>query len=157
MASKEIKTGRLYGVIAPILPDGRFVKCEPVFVDFWNLKDPSDYYIGVKFDSDKHLSKKSGISHFEKIDISTYGKKVFLPASRNKINDGKKYFIAFQPTKNYTRGEFKNYYDFPSVSATTQDRYYSYVVNVGILFPNKFVTLIANRELSEEYLQSAIQ
>lgn len=155
--AKKIKFGRLYGVIAPILPDGEFVKCEPVFVNTRNPQNPSDYYLGVKkIHKTSILSEEVGISHFERIDITTYGKKVFLPASRNKINDGKQYFIAFQPSKNCTKACLRNYYICPEIAAG-QDEYYSHILNVGILFPNKFVALIATEELSEEYLQSAIQ
>lgn len=147
-----IKLGQLYGVISPILPDGEFVKCEPVFVDFWNSKNPSDYYLGAKSD----VYKDAGILNFEKVDISIYGDKVFLPASRKKINDGKKYFIAFQPTKNRTSPTFRDYYNFPTIKAVDEP-YYSHILNVGILFPNKFVAIISKRELSEKSLLSAIR
>lgn len=100
-ASDEIRAGRLYGVITPILPDGEFVKCEPVFVDCWGSKKTSAYYLGIKPTPHEQFSK-SGISHFERVDINVYGNEVFLPASRKKINDGKEYFIVFQPTKNHT-------------------------------------------------------
>ena len=39
MANK-IETGRLYGVISPILPDGEFVKCKPIFIDYWAYNHP---------------------------------------------------------------------------------------------------------------------
>ena len=148
----NIKLGQLFGVISPILPDGEFVKCEPVFVDFWNSKNPSDYYLGAKSD----LYEDAGILDFKKVDINVYGDKVFLPASRKKINDGKKYFIAFQPTKNYTKPSLQNYYVFPTIKLVDEP-YYSRILSVGILFPNKFVAIISKRELSKKTLLSAIQ
>ena len=86
MANK-IETGRLYGVISQILPDGNFIKCEPVFVDAWLYKHPSAYYLGIK----QSYDKRTGISQFEEVDIQTYGKTVFLPANHKKVNDGKTY------------------------------------------------------------------
>lgn len=148
----NIKLGRLYGVISPILPDGEFVKCEPVFVDFWNSKNPSDYYLGAT----SALYEDAGILNFEKVDISMYGAKVFLPTSRKKINDGKEYFIAFQPTKNYTKPLFQNYHAFPIIRVPDEP-YYSRILNIGILFPNKFVAIVSKNELSEKALLSAIR
>lgn len=133
------------------MPDGEFVKCEPVFVDYWGPKNPSDYYLGFK-----STSYEGGISDFKKVDINMYGDKVFLPASRKKINDGKKYFIAFQPSKNYTISVLQNYHVFPMI-VPINETYYSRTLNVGILFPDKFVAIISKEELSEETLLSALQ
>ena len=155
-AIKTIETGRLYGVITPILPDGSFIKCEPVFVDNWLYKlynHPSNYYLGIK----QAYGKKTGISHFEEIDINLYGKTVFLPASHKKVNDGKKYFVMFQSTKNHTKLEFRNYYKIPSISVATPDSIYIYNLNIGILFPNKFVAIIDDRELSDEEMLAIIR
>ena len=152
MANK-IDEGRLYGVISQILPDGNFIKCEPVFVDAWLYKHPSAYYLGIK----QSYDKRTGISQFEEVDIQTYGKTVFLPANHKKVNDGNKYFIMFQPTKNYTKPELRNYNRIPAISLATPNSSYIYILNVGILFPNKFVTMIADRELSEEEMLAAIR
>mgnify|MGYP005819381561 FL=1 len=150
-ATKTIETGRLYGVITPILPDGSFIKCEPVFVDIWPCKHPSNYYLGIK----QAYDKKTGISHFEEIDINSYGKTIFLPASHKKVNDGKKYFVMFQSTKNHTKPELQNYCKTPSISLATPDSIY--ILNIGILFPNKFVAIIADRELSDEEMLAIIR
>ena len=151
----KIETGRLYGVIAPILPDGEFCICEPIFVDSRAYQKPSAYYLGMKKTSP---SKRMGISHFEEIDTTMYGNTIFLPASRKKINDGKKYFILFQPSKNRTRLSLQNYYKFPTLTATFgEDVCFSSILNIGILFPNKFVAIIADSELSEKELLSVIQ
>ncbi len=153
MANKIVE-GRLYGVISPILPDGEIVKCKPVFVEGWTSSQPSTYYEGIPF-TNKNF--QSGISEFKEIDIRQYGKPVFLPASRKKINDGKEYFIIFQATKNHTRVTMRNYMKIPEISITSCDDSYPHILNIGILFPDKFVAYIANSELSEKKLRCLLQ
>ena len=84
-------------------------------------------------------------------------KKCFLPASHKKIDDDKEYFLVFQPTKNYTKLEFKEQYrDFPIMGIP--EKYFSTrILNIGILFPNKFVVVISHREMSEAELLDAIE
>ena len=149
---ETINTGRLYGVITPILQNGKFVKCEPVFIDDMLYKNPSAFYLGEK----QVFHPRMGISHFKKIDIRQYGKPVFLPANHKMINDGKTHFVMFQPTKDHTKICLQSYYRFPEISVTTPNSWYSAIINVGILFPNKFVSMIADREISEEELFLAI-
>lgn len=149
---KTIETGRLYGVISPILEDGKFIKCEPVFIDNWLYKKPSTYYIELT----QTFGIRAGVYRFEEVDIGEYGKPCFLPASRKKIGNGHSYFIPFQPTKNHTNPRCQNYYKFPTVNAVSVNSSYLRIVNVGILFPNKFVAIIADRNLAEEELLSAI-
>lgn len=157
MTAKTIETGQLCGVISSILPDGKFIKCEPIFVDYWNSENPSAYYRGIK-PSHLRRSPKTGISHFEEIDINMYDK-ISLPSSPNKINDGKKYFIPFHPSQNCTKSVLRNAYsyrNFPIIIARP-DNYFSQILNVGILFPDKFVAVISKRELPEEALLFAIE
>lgn len=153
MANK-IETGRLYGVISTILPDGKFVKCKPIFIDYWAYKQPFTYYEGIPYTNKR---SQSGISEFKEMDIRQYGKPVFLPASRKKIHDGKEYFIIFQPTKNHTKLAMQNYFKIPGISTTTCDDSYPRILNVGIQFPNKFVAYIADRELTEKELRCLLQ
>lgn len=153
--TEKIKAGRLYGVIAPILPDGEFVKCEPVFIDYWIYKNPSTFYIGKKFTQTS--TGRMGISEFEEIDIRKFGKPIFLPANRKRINDGKKYFIVFQQSKNHTKPPHAPYSRSPYASTATDDSILPDILNVGILFPNKFVIIDADRELSNEELLAFIQ
>lgn len=153
MANK-IETGRLYGVISPILSDGEFVKCKPVFVESWASSQPSTYYEGIPY---TNKQSRSGISEFKELDIRQYGKPVFLPASRKKIHDGKEYFIIFQLTKNHTKLSMRNYFKYPEISTTTCADSYPHILNVGILFPNKFVVYIADSELSEKELHCLLQ
>ena len=153
MANK-IETGRLYGVISPILPDGEFVKCKPIFIDYWAYKPPHTYYEGIEYTNKK---SQLGISEFKKMDIRQYGKPVFLPASRKKIHDGKEYFIIFQPTKNHTKLAMQSYFKIPAISTTTCDDFCPLILNVGILFPNKFVAYIADKELTEKELICLLQ
>ncbi len=149
MANK-IHDGRLYGVISQILPDSEFVKCKPIFVERWVYSQPSTYYEGIPFTNEQ---SQSGISEFKEIDIRQYGKPVFLPASRKKIYDGNEYFIIFQPSKNHTKAVMQNYFKIPGISTSTCDHSYLRILNVGILFPDKFVAYIADRELTEKELR----
>lgn len=153
MANKIVE-GRLYGVISPILPDGEFVKCRPIFVERWGPTQPSAYYEGINY---TNKQSQLGTSEFKEVDIRPYGKPVFLPASRKKINDGKEYFIIFQATKNHTRVTMRNYMKIPEISITSCDDSYPHILNIGILFPDKFVAYIANSELSEKKLRCLLQ
>ena len=153
MANK-IKTGRLYGVISPILPEGEFVKCKPIFIDCWDYKPPYTYYEGIPYTTKQ---SRSGISEFKEMDIRQYGTPVFLPASRKKIHDGKEYFIIFQLSKNHTKLSMRNYFKYPGISTTACDDSYPLLLNVGILFPNKFVAYITDRELTEKELRCLLQ
>lgn len=153
MANK-IDEGRLYGVISPILPDGEFVKCRPIFVERWGSTQPSAYYEGINY---TNKQSQLGTSEFKEVDIRPYGKPVFLPASRKKINDGNEYFIIFQPSKNYTRVTMKRYFKIPTISTTRDDDSYPHILNVGILFPNKFVAYISDSEVEEKELRCLLQ
>ncbi len=168
MANTEIRIGRLYGVISPILPDGEFVKCKPIFIDYWadlssssSCSDggyiPKPKLIGSPFSYDNIPKYVSVIENsnfkFKETDIQRYGTLVNLPASPEKIKNGKEYFIRFHP-KSFLRNGRPYYNPVPILG--TDDILGPRILNVGILFPETFVTFISNRELTEKELHSLL-
>ena len=165
MANTEISTGRLYGVISPILPDGEFVKCKPVFIDYWadlssssSCSDdgyiPKPKLIDSPFSYD-HIPKyvpviETSNFKFKEIDVCPYGPLVDLPASPEQVNDGKDHFIKFSP-RSFLRNGRLSYDKVPVLG--TADVFGPRILNVGILFPETFVTFISDRELSAEELR----
>ena len=127
---------RLCGVITKILPNGEFAKCNPVFVKESNFGfsepplviPPPPYYHYKK----NIIDGKEVIVGFEMLDIQLYGPKVFLPANHKKMNNGKEYYVVYQPTKNYKNGI--QHWGIPCSRLPC-------ITNVGILFPNKFITV----------------
>lgn len=156
----------LYGAIAQILPNGEFEKCDPIFrIDDWDMnpphyslkkkrmdyltriilqegrKNPNPYPVNQPYFYYQKIGEKV---QFEKVDIRKYGSPIFLPASHKKINDGRTYFIRFEPTKNISGGT-------PCIAYSSKIKR----INVGILFPKLFVTNYSDEEISEKELFAA--
>lgn len=137
---------KLYGVITEILPDGEISICEPVYINYWSNQEKKFYRLLTEDIKNPHNGIITYPTALEEIDISQFGTHLFLPASRKKINDGKKYFVLFQQSKNATIGTYRDYYRFPTIFGIDPklftDRDYTPMnLTVGIKFPNKFVAV----------------
>lgn len=77
----------LYGMIGKVKKNGAVVKCTPVFRDDSGNK----YYTCTR--------NENGETIVTPIEIGCYGQPVFIPASKEKIDDRKEYFFIFQAKK----------------------------------------------------------
>jgi len=137
---------KLYGVVSEILPDGQIAVCEPIFKNYLNLKDKKLYRLVTEEVEISTGTKLTYPKQLKEIDVSSFGKPVFLPASIEKIGDGNKYFIYFQSTLNATKGEYRDYCDIPIMRWIDNDFFTRrdcppINLNVGIKFPDKFVAI----------------
>ena len=130
----------LYGAISQICSDGVFSKCTPIFVSALEKKYTKFY----------RLDKNGEPAE---IDLNSYGKPVFLPASRKKVNDGKEYFIVYRSTQNHTKRQYATYFEpirIP-ISAGGELYWLPSSLSMGIRFPDQFVVVLAP-EISEDKL-----
>ncbi|MCI9063492.1 MAG: hypothetical protein HFJ17_02685 [Clostridia bacterium] len=97
-----MKNLKLYGIITEIIPQGDVAICEPVYVDYWS-KTPTQFF-HIVTETQREPCNIDGFAsvksyRIEEVDINQFGKPLFLPVGKNKIQDGKKYFILFQANK----------------------------------------------------------
>ena len=138
---------KLYGVISEIGKENEFFLCEPVYVMALEEKVSKYYRINESGD-------------LEEIDIGKYGSPVFLPAARKKVGDGNKYFIVFKKSQNYTRRESCTFFSAPMVRVLTEEdaeldlrTLNLRTLSVGIKFPDKFVCVYKENQLTAEELE----
>lgn len=149
----------LYGVITEILPDGEISVGEPVFIcdTFTNSRIPKitnsctpKKYYRFRFATVEAKGREGGGIRtypigFEEVDLSQYGKPLFLPVAREKVGDGKKYCILFQKSKDATVTEngmpvwYKRVTIRVEKDFSVRLGYTPVLLTVGIQFPNKFV------------------
>ena len=151
---------KLYGVITEILPNGQISVCEPIFTDYWR-KDKKLYRLITE--DVEIFSSYTRICTFpkklEEVDISEYGTPLFLPASRKKIGDGKKYFVIYQPSKNATIGT--EYHSSTTLFGLTQETFIQrdfipIHLTIGIKFPSSFIAVKKSSKLSTDELRDYI-
>lgn len=139
-ANEKLRCGKLCGVITQILPNGSFVKCEPVWADIDDSHIvPKKYYRSLTDDFGQ-------ICEFYEIDIKSYGPKVYLPANHKQINDGKEHFVVFRESQCTSKTIAYR------AIVNKVDTDYLQVFNIGILFPKTFIWKISKKPLSEEEL-----
>ena len=128
---------KLYGVLTQVMPEGECAVCKPIYTDYWEKKPTKFYRLKIKSHKNKWIFNGYEIVDFYElyeVDIGEYGKPQFLPLSKNKIGDGKEYFVIFQESKCLEED-----FDFPLTF------YYNdngdgntYFLNIGIKFPKTF-------------------
>lgn len=140
-----VKACQIYGVITKVLPNGELAVCEPVFNSI-SRKGPKKLYKAIwKFLPMPNRENQRIIEYFEPVDISEFGVPLFLPVSKSKINDGKEHLILYQDSKSIriNRSGIVLYHDSPMVcSLRSNDDWLPNSVTVGILFPDKFITVM---------------
>lgn len=146
---------KLRGVITHILPNEEISICEPVFVDCWQ----STY----RLVTEEFIHPNGKIYTFpkkiEEIDLSKFGDHLFLPADKNKIEDGNKYFVVYQPSKDKRYScSWKGVpmYNLPKDYLIRRD-YIPSLLNVGIKFPSEFITVSSSSRVSQEEIENFIK
>jgi len=142
-----VKTCQIYGVITKVLPDGEIAICEPVFSAIsQNEKSPKKFYRAKLVPTPiPNWPNLKLIEDFEEFDISMFGSPLFLPISKSKINDGKEYLIIYHDTNNLPidKSGIIRHRNCPVVSSLkSNDFWIPRSVTIGILFPNKFITVM---------------
>lgn len=135
---------KVYGVISKILEPGTFTMCTPVFVDPYERGKYTKFY---------RPDDKGQVTEF---DLAQYGKPIFLPASKKKINDGKEYFIIYRSTQNATQKRYVTYtLHSIAICPGEEASWMAKSLSMGIKFPDKFVCVLA-ANIDKERLENMI-